>query len=300
MTDLTVAISKAALEQTLGDFIEIFQFEANPSTSGSPRFGLTVKCHLERGNVSLEPPSALNPIYQGGFFKLTDLVVAWDKLDFSVTVHLPKVGWGEFCLIPDPIFGGCIVKIPGASFFDVDITATIPIDNIIRSRLDLGVAPIAHRVWNSDEQTYQWLVVPQVVWQNVQPIDPGDIVGDLIDGLVTKLVNEALSFLPDWARDIVDAILHGIASFIRGLLNLPADLKSWLSNLIRFSLDPFDIILQLLENYFQNDLSFYRVNDPLALLPEETTPIKLPAVKIPIQDIALTVDAAEFVIGVQP
>ena len=298
MNDLTLAVSESALERVFGDLIEIFQFDVSKSTSGSVRFAIHVKAHLERGSFSLVPPDPGNPFYTGGFFKLSDVVIAWDNLDLTVTVHIPKVGWDSFCLIPDPIFGGCILEIPGASFFDTDVSVTVPIDNIIRSRIDLGAAPLAHHVWDSDHNTWVWKIVPEIVWTNVQPLDIADTVGDLIDGIVTQLVNDALSFLPDWAKDIVDAVVHGIASFIRGLLSLPTDLVAWLDNLLRVSLDPFSLIIQVLVDHFQNDLALYTINDPLEVLKAETTPVALPSVTIPVSNLDLSVAAVEFVIGV--
>ena len=228
---------------------------------------------------------------------MTDVVVAWDNLDFTVTVHIPKIGWDFFCLISLPVVG-CVVEIPGASFFDTDVSVTLPIDNIIRSRIDLGAAPLAHHLWNSDTNTWQWVVVPEIVWWNILPLDIADTVGDLIDGIIKKLIDEALSFLPDWAKDVVDAIVGGIANFIRGLLSLPADLIAWLDNLLRVSLDPFDLILQILANYFKDYLRLYAIDDPMEVLSKQTTPAMLPAVMLPIAALNTTVAASELVVEV--
>jgi len=296
MNDLTIAISAGALEDTFGALIEIFSFQFSKSTGGSVQFSINVQCHFERGQMTLMPPDPASLIYQGGYFDLSDVVIKWDRLDLGVTVHIPGVNVGGFCLLPTP--WGCAIQIPPTTLFDVDITATIPIDNIVDSRLDLGVAPVPTHVWNSDLQTYQWLLVPHVVWQELQLLDIADTVADLIDGLITNLVNDALGFLPDWAKDIIDELVGGLANLIRGLLSLPTDLQAWLSNLLRVSLDPFDFIVQLVENYFQNDLSLYSLNDPMAVLPKQTTPVALPAVTMPITNVSIDVDATEVVIGV--
>jgi hypothetical protein len=298
MNDLTLAVSESALERVFGDLVEIFQFDVSKSTSGNPKFAVHVKAHLERGSFSLVPPDPGNPFYTGGFFKLDDVVIAWDNLDLTVTLHIPGVSTPSFCLVPNPITGGCWVEIPSVTFFDFDVSVTVPIDNIVRSRIDLGAAPLAHHVWDAGNNTWVWKIVPEIVWTNVQPLDIADTVGDLIDGIVTQIVNDALSFLPGWAIDIVDAIVHGIASFIRTLLSLPTDLVAWLDNLLRISLDPFSLIIQILVDHFQNDLALYTINDPLEVLKAETTPVILPPVTIPVSNLDLSVAAVEFVIGV--
>jgi hypothetical protein len=298
MSDLTLAVSEAALKETVGALVEVFQFEVNPSTSGSPRFALHVKCHLERGDFALVPPDPHNPIFTGGFFKLTDLLIAWDNLDLTVTVHIPQVVTPSFCLVPNPIpFLPCIVEIPGMSFFDTDVSVTIGIDNLVKSRLGIGFAPLARRLWNNDKKTYQWLIVPQVVWQDIQPLDIADTIADLIDEIVKGLVDVALAPLPQWAKDAVNVIVGGFADLVRKLLSLPADLKDWLSNLLRVSLDPFDLILQILVNHFQNDLSLYTIDDPIQILPKDDS-LGLPPVNLPLGAIDLSVQAVEFVIEV--
>jgi hypothetical protein len=297
MTQLTLAINERALEQIFGSFIEVFRFSTNSSTSGNPRFAIDVAAHFERGDFALVPPDPHSPIFTGGFFSLTDVVIKWDKLDFTATVHIPPVTLGNFCLIPNPL-GGCILHIPGVTFFDFDLSATIAIDNIVDSRVDIAIAPQVDRYWNSDDNTYKWRVTPHDVWQQVQLIDVADTIGDLIDDLISEFVDSLLSFLPDWARAIIDAVLHGVANFIRALLSLPADLVDWLSNLLRVSLDPFDLIFQLLADYFQKKLSLYELDDPITLLSTETQPVPLPAVTAPVTDLVTCVQADEFVIGV--
>jgi hypothetical protein len=297
MSDITLAISQSALQQAFGALVEVFEFETTSNTSGNPRFSLHVKCHLERGSFALVPPDPNNPIYTGGFIKLSDIVIAWDNLDLTITVHIPKIGWDSFCLLSLPVVG-CVITIPGASFFDTDVSVTLPIDNLVRSRIDLGTAPLAHHLLDATTGKWQWAIVPEVVWTNIQPLDIADTVGDFIDDVVAKLVDEALSFLPDWAKDVVDAIVHGIASFVRGLLSLPADLISWLDNLLRVSLNPFDLIVQILVNHFQNDLRLYSIDDPMEILPKQTSPVLLPAVTIPIGSLDTRVDAVELVVEV--
>jgi hypothetical protein len=298
MNDMTVAISESALKEVFGALVEVFQFELNKSGSGSPRFAVHVKCHLKRGSFSLVPPDPHNPIYKGGYFNLTDVIVDWDNLDLTATVHIPKVGWGSVCIVNTPL--GCAVEIPGASFFDTDISAGIAIDDVLRSRIDLGMAPLSRHIWNGDDKTYQWLVVPQIVHQNVQPIDVPDTVADLINGLIKKLIDEAMRHLPDWAKDIVDTLVGGLANFIRVLLGVPTNLKVWLEGLLRYSLNPLDLIFQILENCFQNNLSLYTMDDPVEVLPKETSPVALPRVMMPISGMNLRVEATEFVIGVTP
>jgi hypothetical protein len=298
MSDFTLAVSEKTLRDLFGRFIEIFQFETTKSTSGDIRFGIHMRCHLERGAFSLEPPDPLSPNYKGGFFKLTDIVIRWDNLDLSLTVHIPKVTVGGFCVIPNP-FGGCLVEAPSVSFFDCDVgPVTIPIGGVVDSRISIGLALLAHRLWNSDENTFQWCVVPRSVEQNIELVNIGDTIGDLINGLIKKLVDAALSLLPDWAKDVVDALLGGIADFIRSLLNLPAELQDWLSTLLRTSLDPIDFILQTLINHFQDDIILYHINDPVEVLAKEETPVQLPAVTMPIKSLDLSVAPQEFIIGV--
>lgn len=293
MTDITVAVDQAALSEMFGSLLEIFQFEFNKSTQGDVHFGIDVKCHIERGNFAMYGPDPVSPIYKGGYFGLTKMVIAWDKLDFTVGVRIPSISIPSFCIIPSPF--GCILSTPSLSTPSGDVSVTLPIDDIVRSQIDLGIAPVAKHIQLSATQ-WEWLVVPHVVWQQIELLDIADTIGDFIDNVVKKLIDEAFSFLPGWARDVLDAIVGGLANLVRSILNLPHDLQDWLSNLFRVSLDPFEFIFQLIENHFENGLSLYTIDDPMKVLAAQTSPVALPAVYLPIPNLNLTVTADEFII----
>jgi hypothetical protein len=294
MTDITVAVDQAALSEAFGALIEIFQFDFSKTTEGDVRFGIDLQCHLERGNFALHGPDPNSPIYIGGYLGLTNIVIAWDKLDFTVGLDIPGKTIPSFCIIPNP-FGGCLVSTPSVTTPSFDVSVTLPIDNIVRSQIDLGIAPVANHIQQSATQ-WEWLVVPHIVWQQIELLDIADTIGDFIDGLVKQLIDQALSFLPGWAQDILNVLVGGLANLVRDLLNLPHDLQDWLSTLLRVSLDPFDFIFQLLENHFQNKLSLYSISDPMQVLAAQTSPIALPAVYLPIPSLNLTVTADEFII----
>jgi hypothetical protein len=147
----------------------------------------------------------------------------------------------------------------------------------------------------------QWHIVPNVVWQHLDLVHISQTVGDLFHDLIRKLVNEAFKELPQWARDIIDAILGGIEDFIRRVLAIPDDIIDWLSNFLRVSITLFDLIIQLLVNLFKNDLVLYAVNTPYKIMDEvpATKPMpKLPAVYVPITAFLPRVDAGEIVMEI--
>jgi hypothetical protein len=297
MSDITAAISADPLSQVFAQLVKLFRFDVQKSIGGSVQFNLHAAGHLERGNFSIEPPNPQNPIFPGGFFKITDVGVDWDTLSFGVAIDIPTVTIGGECIIDTP--WGCAVRLPKLTFFesDPDVSAAIDIGGVLRSRLSLGVAPKTVRQWNGDAHTYQWTVVPHIVWSNIDLIDLAATAGDLIDGLIQRLIDEAFGFLPDWARDIVDAILQGIANLIRRLLSIPNDVVDWLDNLLRTSLTPFNLIVQLLEDFFENKLVIYAIDDPMEILAADAVN-GLPAVKTPIAAFDVAVQADEATIGV--
>ena len=294
MTDITVAVDQAALSEAFGSLIEVFQFEYTGKTQGDLWFGLNIACHLERGAFALMGPDPHSLIYTGGYFSLTDIVIAWDRLDFTVGLHVPGKSIPSYCIIPNP-FGGCLVSTPTLTTPSFDVKVILAINDIVRSRIDVGLAPVADHIQQSAIE-WKWLVVPNIVWSVIKPLDFADTIADLIQRVVTGLVDDALNHLPQWAIDILNVLVGGLANLVRGLLGVTTDVQDWLSNVLKVSLDPLDFILAALVKHFQNKLSLYSINDPMQVLVAETSPIALPAVFLPIPSLNLTVTADEFII----
>jgi hypothetical protein len=150
----------------------------------------------------------------------------------------------------------------------------------------------------------QWQVVPKIVWDNVELVDVSATVGAIMQKLIDELINDAFSFLPDWAKDVVDAILGGIARFIVGLLAIPADVVTWLSDLLRVSIDPFSMILQLLTIFFRDNLVLYSMDvqhQIMGPVPATAPFPALPPVSVNINNLTADVeysDTGEIVVGV--
>ena len=145
----------------------------------------------------------------------------------------------------------------------------------------------------------RWQLFLDPVTVDVDIIDIADRVGDLLERAIDNFIDVVLGPLPDWARDLVRAILGPLDDLIRRLLDIVDDIDEWLTNLLGVSLGPIDTIINAIADFFANQQPLFSFEDPLQILgpePPPPLPLRLNPVKIPIRDVTVAINSAELVV----
>jgi hypothetical protein len=229
--------------------------------------------------------SVIDPPLVGPRGHLSELDWVWDQLFVGIGLDIPRVTVGGWCIIPKP-FGGCLLRLPKKTFFedDPDISTSINLGGL-RHEVSASFSAKTQRIKDAHALYFN----PEMPI-DVDVLDISDMVGDLLDRLVDRLVHDVLGFLPEWARDIVSAILGGIARLIRSILDFGDDLAEWISQKIGISLGLFNTVISLIIEFFFKPEPVFELADPYEVLAEEQG---LPAVKLAIQGLDAVFNASE-------
>jgi hypothetical protein len=319
MAQLTVAASERAFEDSFNILRDSIAWKAaDAGDFGAFNAGYDVQGHLEGGSLDLRGDNTV---------AIKELDIRWDKLEFTLGLDIPEVCVGGGCVdLPWPFPDVCLPQI--CVFEDdpdvqitVDLAAVAAQEVSIVGGLDVrffdasspppaGFDPcgalrdllIVESVIEPFPDTNQWqlFINPQTV--DIDVFDFPDIVGNLVEDALTDAVT---ALIPGgWVRDLVLAIVGGIADLIRFLLDIPDDIEEWVSDLFNVSLGLLDVLISLVGDFFGNCVPIYRIDDPLELLPASDstgvllsgTTVTLAPVKLPIENLTVRVDDAEMVI----
>ena len=94
------------------------------------------------------------------------------------------------------------------------------------------------------------MIVPTLPF-DLQIIDVADTVGDLFKNLLDGAIDALLGGAPDWAKDLLKAIVGSVDDLIRTILGIPDDISGWLMDLLT-SLGVFNVLLAALNGYLTN------------------------------------------------
>jgi hypothetical protein len=293
--------------------VEKFVFEdADSADLGPFTASYDVKLHLEGGSVDLRGDNTV---------QVKELDIKWDRLNLSLGVDIPELCVGGFCIIPNP-FDGCILEAPRICVFsdDPDIEITLPLGGLITSEISLTGTlltkylanpnrPADMDQWdaqNADPKLFnkwQLYLDPQTV--DVDIIDVADTVGDLLDEAIEGLVDGLLGGLPDWAKDLIKAILGPVVDVVRAILDIGDDIQEWITDLLDVSFGLLDLIAQFLADYFAEENPLFEVEDPYPVLDKAPNPNnrsgepplpELLPVKLPIRDLTVFNNDVEMVL----
>ncbi len=319
MAHLTVAVSEGAFKKSFDILVKNVAWEKSDSTDfGAFTAGYHVKGHLEGGSVDLRSDNTI---------QVDELDIRWDKLEFSLGLDIPEICVGGGCInMPFPIPDICL---PRVCIFDGDPDISISPDfaalvaqevsftgSVVSRYFDASLpappgfdpcALLQDALSNNDiieplPDSNQWhiFIDPQTI--DVDLFDFPDIVGNLIEDALTSAV-EAL--IPGgFVRDLILAIIGGIADFIRFLLDIPDEIEEWLSDLFNVSFGLLDFLGTLILDFFGNCVPIYRIDDPFEVMPaEENTdvllsgaPVTLVPVRVPIPELSVVVNNVEMVV----
>lgn len=296
--DLTAAMSAAAFEKIFRAVVNGFRF----SKTGDGSYGIfsahyEVEAHLEGGSFEMR---------DDGTIVVKELDVKWDKLKLTIGIDIPEfcVGGGEACAFPpypscDLPLGDCLscVTLPSFCFFSESPDISIPIDlsGLITSEVSFGARLRSYYgVGTGVPNRWQIVVVPTLPF-DLDIIDIADTVADLFRVFVQGAIDDLLYSLgaPDWAIDLIDAILGGIENILRNILDIPDDIGEWFIDFVS-SIGIFSSLLDDLYEYIGTMIPpVLEIQDPCPVLPQQG--ILIP-VKIPIEYIGIDVNSHEMVI----
>jgi hypothetical protein len=319
MSHLTVAASEETIQRSFDVLIKNIAWEEEDSKDfGAFSAGYHVKGHLEGGSVDLR---------NDGTIQIKEIDVKWDKLEVTLGLDIPEICVGGGCIpMPWPIPDICLPKVcvfsddpdvsispDFAAFVAQEISftgsvllkyydASVPIPPGFNPCQLLMDVLVDNDIIDPFPDHNQWhiFVNPQTI--DFDLFDFPDIVGDLIEDALTAAVT---ALIPGgWVRDLILAIIGGIADLIRFLLDIPDEIDEWLSDLFNISFGLFDFIVTLVLDFFGQCVPVLRIDDPFELLPEKVstsvflsgTPVTLVPVTLPIRNLAVQVSDTELVI----
>ncbi|MGH3418138.1 MAG: hypothetical protein ACRDOD_00865 [Streptosporangiaceae bacterium] len=302
MADLTIALSEAVCAKTLEVVVANFGLDLSDGADfGGFHAAYDGRLVLKGGTLQLR---------DDGTVRLRELDARWDKLDFSLGVTIPEMSFGGGAVeLP---FG--TIHLPTVNVFSGNptVTATVHLAPFVKHELSLVASPLIqyfkpgstpigpqcqklHTALGIDDIKQQWRIFcdPQTI--DFDLFDFADTVGDLFERAFTLAIDAILPLGP--VRDLALAAIGSVADLLRTLLDIPDDFSEWLSDLFNVSLGVFNLILQFVADFFGKCISFYQLDDPFPMFPKtKEKTVELPAVTVPIQNLAATVNDVELVV----
>jgi len=283
--DLTAAISEKAFEKIFSAVVKGFKLLCSDSGSFGPfSASYTVAAHLEGGTIDLR---------SNGTVKVSELDVKWDTLNLNLCLEIPEQCVGGGCIIPDP-FDGCILSVPEFCFFsgNPDFCIPLSLSGLITSEITFTAGiQVFYGTGSGVPNRWQIVIVPTLPF-DLDFIDVADTVGDLVENLVDAAIDGLFGGAPDWAKDLLRAILGPLDDFVRFVLDIPDDIGEWVLNGLT-DLGIFDVLLTALNGFLTNIVPPLEIEDPRLILEAEGSLIP---VKLPIEFIGIRIDDNEMVI----
>jgi hypothetical protein len=285
--DLTAAVSADAFTKVLDAFMKGFRFNKSGTGSFGPfSVSYDVASHLEAGSIRL---------LDTGGIELRDLVIRWDTLSLTFGFTLPNICTPGFCLIPNP-FDGCVVYVSPQCIWSTPptISFTIDLGGFLDSKVTVtGNPKVFYGVGSGTYNRWQIAVEP-VLPILIDIVDIADTAADLFHTLITNAIDSLISGLPQWAQDLINAVLGGIEDIIRTVLGIPDDIITWLGDIIN-SLGIYQDLADALAQYIS--ITIFEVPDPYQALPPQVPPqVPLIPVMLPIDYLGISVNSSEMVV----
>lgn len=246
-----------------------------------------------------------------GTIRLSELDAVLDPAELCFAVDIDPICVGGFCIIPDLIFGGCAVEAPQICAFeeDPDFEFCLDLGGLLTSEASATLRPLikyavnpsrtsAMNDWDAHDagvpNKWQVFIDPSEI--DLDLIDVADTVGNILDAAIEAAVADALGDLPDWARDLILALLGPVVDAVRIILDVGDDVQEWLSDLLGVSLGIGNAILELLVDWFAASAPLMELEDPFPVLDDEDETGLIP-ILLPLQYIEVEVNSDELVIS---
>lgn len=307
MAHATVAVSESTFQRTIDLITSNFKFEKSDSGDFGPfTAGYNVKAHLEGGVVDLRADNTV---------QIRELDLKWDRLQVTLGLDIPELCVGGGCInLPWPLPDICLPRVcvfegdPDISI-SPDFAAFVAQEISVTGSMDVRywdpAAPpptidvcgelrdilIGFDLLEPFPGHTQWHIFLDPETIDIDLFDFADIVGDLIEDALTAAI-EAL--IPGgWVRDLILALIGGIADLIRFILDIPDEIDEWLSDLFNVSFGLLDFIGTLILELLNNCLPLYKIDDPYEIMPAKNG---LVPVAIPLRNLSATVTDVELIV----
>jgi hypothetical protein len=297
MAHITLAVSSAAFEQLFILIRDNFTFSASDSGNFGPfSASYEVEAHLEGGSIQLNNDNTV---------QITTMDIVWDKLKLELCFELPGFCVGGWCIIPDP-WNGCLVSFPGFCIggpicAPLDISGIVSEVNEVRAGLDprYFVDPGRLPGWSDLDAEFngkpnKWQIFIDPAWVSVDPIDIPASIANVLENIIEDAIDNMFpSWVPDWAKDIIWAFIGPILDFVTGLLGILDSIEDFISDLLGNSFDLLGILTTAIVDFLANQFPIFEFEDPFPVL--EASGGLIP-VKIPVRNLAATVNSSEMVV----
>jgi len=296
---MTVAASEKVFETAFQLLRDNIDFQAADSTSsGNFVVGYDVQGHMEGGSIDLRDDNTV---------RIDELDWKWDRFILSLGIDIPEICVGGGCIpMPWPIPDICLPEIcifdgnPDVSIAP-DLSALLAhelsvvgslVPRFFDASAPLPVPDICAPLRIEDLPTNdQWRlhIDPQQI--DLDIFDFSDIVADLFEDLLTSAIS---AIIPGgWVRDLILAIIGGIADLIRAILDIPDDIGEWLADLFNVSFGLGNLILQFIAEFIGACNPVFAIDDPFEVLAASDD---LVPVTVPIRNLTVRVDDDEMVV----
>jgi len=298
MAHFTLAVSERTFRRSFDLLKRNLTFaQADQVSFGIFVAGYDVQAHLEGGTIDLRNDNTIS---------VREVDIRWDRLRFILSINIPEICVGGGCInMPWPIPDICLPRVcvfsgnPDVSL-SPDLVAFVAQEvsftgNVVARYFDTSIplpspdlcAPIRIEPL-PDHNQWHIHIDPETI--DVDLFDFPDIVGNLIEDALSDAIR---AIIPGgFVRDIILAIIGGIADFIRFLLDIPDEIEEWLSDLFNVSFGLLDFIGTLVLDFFSSCNPIYAIDDPYELLPAEGGLIP---VRIPLRNLSVRVNDVEMV-----
>ena len=318
MAHLTVAASEPAFKTMFDLLVKSIGWEKSDSASFGPfTAGYHIKGQLDGRSVDLRADNTI---------QIKELDIKWDILEVSLGLNIPKLCVGGGCInMPWPIPDICLPEVCVFSD-DPDVSISLDLASFVAQEVSFTASLVA-RYYDASLPApiidpcdmlrdvlsnaglieplpthNQWhiFIDPQTV--DIDLFDFPDIVGDLVENALTDAI---VAIIPGgWVRDLILALIGGVADLIRFILDIPDEIDEWLSDLFNVSFGLFDFLVTLVLDVFGHCVPIQRIDDPFTILEEEVstsvrldgTPVTLVPVKVPIRNLSVLVNDLEMIV----
>lgn len=305
MSRLTVAIAEDAVQALFRQVVKTIDIHKTDSTNGGVfGAGYDVRFHLENGDIELN---------SNGSVEINELDVVWDNLSAWLTIDIPTITLGGWCIIPDLIFGGCAVRLPSFPIFGGSPDITLPLSLPgIRSEVSCIATPVlryeidparpagendlaAHTNGRPDHRVLYLDPQPPI---DLDLLDLPDMIGDLLDSVLDGIIDGLVGGLPGWAKDLLHLMFGSVVDIVRDVLDIPDDIGEWFTELLGVNLDLFAVVEQAIVEVLAAQAPLHKVEQPMPLdgFSNDGQPVLLDisslAVSINDDELILTADLA--------
>jgi hypothetical protein len=277
-----------------------------PTVSVGPySANLDVAMHLENGILTLNDDDTIT---------ISNLQLKWDKLSLTLGIDLPDdlACVGGWCIVPT--FWGCAVRLPKICPFEGSPDITIPLDlsGLVTSSVSATAKPVVSYFVNparpasmSDLDaedaglSNKWRVFLLATSVDVQPFDVSDSIEGILENAAKDAIVGLVSSVAGWAVSLVLDLIGGVLSLIKTILGFTSDVATWIASLLEtaFGLGGTPTSPGLIEaaivDYFAAQHPIVEFEDPYPILPATAGLIP---VKIPIRNLAVSINSAELVL----